>query len=127
MFTNALEIAYLTQDQLDAFKYMLARLGDAFESLAVAGKNLDAEFVFEFNDGLGHPGLRRVQGPRCLGQVQVTPDRLLDKAELVQVHIENQLTKRFIMPQPRGLALRPVPAWPSAPPWPGLRQSRAAG
>ena len=40
------------QDHFDALEYVLARLGDAFEAFAVAGKDLDAQLFFEFDDGL---------------------------------------------------------------------------
>ena len=65
---------------------MLARLGDAFEALAVARKNLDAQLIFELDDGLGDAGLRGVQGLGGLGQVQAAARGLLDESELVQVH-----------------------------------------
>ena len=46
---------------------MLAGLGDALEALAVAGKDFDAQLLFELDDGLGHAGLRGVQHARGLG------------------------------------------------------------
>ena len=70
---------------------MLARLSDAFEALAVAGKDFDAQLVFKLDDGFGHAGLRGVQGLGRLGEVQIAANRLLDKAKLVQIHIEFQL------------------------------------
>jgi len=56
------------------------------QAFAMACKNLDAQFFFKLDDGFGNPRLRRVQGLGCLGQVEVAPNRLLDKSELMQVH-----------------------------------------
>ena len=93
-----LQVAHLAHDQLDALEHMLAGLGDAFEALAVARKDLHAQFFFQFDDGLGHAGLRGVQGLGRFGQVQVAPHRFLDKAELMKIHTEFRLTMKFIMP-----------------------------
>ena len=65
---------------------MLAGLGDALEALAVAGEDVDAEFFFQLDDGLGDTGLRGVQRLGRFGQVQAPARGFLDKAELVQVH-----------------------------------------
>jgi hypothetical protein len=45
-----------------------------------------AQFILEFDDGLGHPRLGRVQRTGGFGQVEVAPDRFADKTELLQVH-----------------------------------------
>jgi hypothetical protein len=50
---------------------MLAGLGHAFEALAVAGEDFDAQFFFQLDDGFGHAGLRGVQRLGGFGQVQV--------------------------------------------------------
>jgi hypothetical protein len=50
-------------------------------------KNFDAQFFFQFNDRFGHARLRGVQGLGGFRQVEVSPSGLLDKAELVQIHV----------------------------------------
>ena len=94
---NALEVVDFAQDQFDALEHMLTRLGDALKAFAMPGKNLDAEFFFEFDDGLGHTRLRSVQGLGGFGEVQVAARGLLDKSELMQVHTQTQLKNAFIM------------------------------
>ena len=51
LFSNSLKVSDLTQDQLDALEHMLPRLGDAFESFTMAGKNFNAQFLFQLDDG----------------------------------------------------------------------------
>ena len=87
LLANAPQIADFAHDEFYAFEHMLARLGHTLESLAVPSKNLDAQFFFKLDDGLGNTGLRRVQGTGGFGKVQVAPDGLLNEAELVKVHI----------------------------------------
>ena len=58
------------------------------EMAKVAGEDLDPQLLFQLDDGFGYPRLRGVQGLGSLGEVQVTPRCFLDKAELVEVHIE---------------------------------------
>ena len=86
LLTNALEIADLAHDDLNALQHMQAWLGDAFEALAVARKDVDAQLFFELDDGFGDPGLRGVQGFGGFRQVEVAPSRFLNKSKLVQVH-----------------------------------------
>jgi hypothetical protein len=52
----------------------------------VAREDVDAQFLFQLDDGLGDAGLRGVQGLGGLGEVEVAARRLLDESELVQVH-----------------------------------------
>ena len=87
LLTNAFEVAHLAHDQLNAFEDMLARFGDAFETLAVPCKNLDAQLFFKLNDGFGHTGLRGVEGFGRLGQVEVAPGSFLNKTKLMQIHV----------------------------------------
>ena len=49
----------------------------------MAREDLDAEFFFQFDDGLGHARLRGVQGLGRLGQVQVAPGCFLHESELM--------------------------------------------
>ena len=57
LLADALQVVHLAQDDLYAFKHMLARFGDALQALAMAAKNLDAQLFFQFQYGFGHPGL----------------------------------------------------------------------
>gem|GEM_PF-6642976 len=77
---------------------MLTWLSDTLEAFAMPRKNFHAELFFEFDDGLGNAGLRRVQGSSGFGQVQVAAYGLLNKAELVKIHIKFRLFIDFIMP-----------------------------
>jgi hypothetical protein len=79
LLADALQVAHLAHDQLDAFEHVLAGLGHPLQALAVAGEDLHAQFFFQFDDGLGHARLRGVQRLGGLGQVQVAPDRFLDE------------------------------------------------
>jgi hypothetical protein len=88
LLADALEVAHLAHDQLDAAQHVLAGLGHPLQALAVAGEDLDAEFLFQLDDGLGDAGLRGVQRLGGLGEVEVAPGRFLDKPELVEVHAE---------------------------------------
>ena len=83
LFADALQVTHLAHDDFDAAEHVLAGFGDAFEALAVAGKNLYAQLFFQFDDGFGHARLRGVQRFGGLGQVQATPGGFLDEAELV--------------------------------------------
>ena len=47
------------------------------------GKNIDAQLLFQFDDGFGYTWLRRVQGFGRLGQVQVATSSFLNKLELM--------------------------------------------
>jgi hypothetical protein len=87
LFSNALEIANLAHDDLNALEYVLAGFCDAFESLSVARENVNSEFFFQLDDCLGYAGLRGVQGFGRLGQIKVAAGCLLNKSELVQIHI----------------------------------------
>lgn len=78
---------------------MLARFGDALEPLAVAREDVHAQFFFQFDDGLGHARLRRVQRLRGFGQVEIAARGFLNEAELVQIHIVSLLKKAIIMLQ----------------------------
>jgi hypothetical protein len=64
----------------------LARLCDSFEPFAVPGKNINAEFFLQLNNGLGHTWLRSMKRFRRLGEVQVSPNGFLDKSKLMQIH-----------------------------------------
>ena len=83
---NAFEVVHLGQDALNAVQHLLAGLGDAFEAFAVAGEDVDAQLMFQLQNGFGDAGLRGVQGFGRFGQIEVAAHRLLDKFELVQVH-----------------------------------------
>ena len=83
LLANALEVAQLAHDQVDALEHVLPGLGHALEPLAVAGEDLHAQLFFQLDDGLGNAGLRGVQGLGGFGQVQVAPNGLLHEAELV--------------------------------------------
>ena len=91
LLANTFEVAQFAHDDVNAFEHMLARLGDAFEALAVARKNLDAQFFFQLDDGFGDAGLGGVQGFGRFRQVEVASNGFLNKTELVQVHIKFQL------------------------------------
>ena len=45
LLSDAFEVADLAHDEFDAFEHMLARLGNAFEPLAMACKDFDAQFA----------------------------------------------------------------------------------
>jgi hypothetical protein len=77
---------------------MLAGLGHALQALAMASEDLDAQFLFQLDDGLGDAGLRGMQRLRRLGEVQVAPHGFLNKLELMQIHIKFRLITEFIMP-----------------------------
>ncbi len=80
---------------------MLTRFGNALEALAMPGKNLDPQFFFKLDDGLGNAGLGGVQRFRRFGQIQVASYGFLDKTKLVEVHIKSRLIDDFIMPAAR--------------------------
>ena len=84
--TNAFEVIHLGQDALNAVQHLLAGFGDAFKAFAVAGEDVDAQLMFQLQNGFGHTGLRGVQSLGRFGQVEVASHRLLNKFELVQVH-----------------------------------------
>jgi hypothetical protein len=86
LLADALEVVDLAQDDLDALEHLLTGLGHPLDALAMARKNLDAQLVFQLDDGLGHAGLRGVQRLGGLGQVEVAAHRFLNEPELVQVH-----------------------------------------
>ena len=86
LLTNALQIAYLAHDDFNAFENVLSRLCNALEALSVASKDINAQFLFQLNDGFGYAGLRGVQGLGSLGQVEVSACSLLHKTELVEIH-----------------------------------------
>jgi hypothetical protein len=46
-------LADLAQDELDRLQHLFSGLGDTAQPLAVAGKDVDAEFLFQLEDGLG--------------------------------------------------------------------------
>jgi hypothetical protein len=97
LFADALQVAHLAHDQVDAGKHMLAGLGHAFQPLAVAGKDVDAELFFELDDGLGHARLGGVQRLGGFGQVQVAPHGFLNETELVEIHIEIRIRQCLIV------------------------------
>lgn len=66
---------------------MLAGFGDALEPLAVAGKDVYPEFLFQLDDRFGYAGLRRVERLGGFRQVEVAAGGFLDEAKLVEVHI----------------------------------------
>ena len=86
LLANALEVADLAHDDGDAVEHVLAGFGDALQALAVAREDVDAQFFFQLDDGLGDAGLRGVQGLGRFGQVQAPARGFLHEAELVQVH-----------------------------------------
>jgi hypothetical protein len=98
LLADALEVADLAHDQLDAGDDVLAGFGHALQALAVAREDLDAQFFLQLDDGLGHAGLRGVQRLGRLGEVQVAPHGFLNKLELMQIHIKFRLITEFIMP-----------------------------
>jgi hypothetical protein len=49
----------------------------------MARKDIDAQLLFQFNDGFGDAGLRGVKGFGSFGQIEISTRRLLDEAELV--------------------------------------------
>jgi hypothetical protein len=98
LLAYAFEVADFAQDQVNALEHVLAGLGHTFEAFAVAGEDFYAQFFFQLDDGFGNTGLRSVQGFGGFRQVEVAAYSFLDKAKLVQVHIESLLKKRFIMP-----------------------------
>ena len=53
----------------------------------MARKDVHAQLVFQFDDGLGDAGLGGVQRLGGFGQVQVAASGFLDEAKLVQVHV----------------------------------------
>jgi hypothetical protein len=65
---------------------MQTGLGDAFESFAMAGEDLNPQLLLQLNDGLGDAWLRGMQGLGCFGEVQVAASGFLYKSELMQVH-----------------------------------------
>ena len=63
----------------------------------MARKDVDPQFLFQLNDRLGHPWLGGVQGLGGFGQIEVAARGLLNKSELVQIHIRCGLKSRIIM------------------------------
>ena len=62
---------------------MLARLCDAFQTLAVTRKNVDAQFLLQFNDGLGDAWLGGMKRFGSFGQIEISTCRFLNETELV--------------------------------------------
>jgi hypothetical protein len=83
---DAAQIGHLAQDHIDGAQHRVARFGDVAQALAVAREDVHAEFLLQFEDGLGDAGLRGVQGLGGLGQVQAPASGLGHEAELLQVH-----------------------------------------
>ena len=63
----------------------------------MAGKDVDAQFFLQLDDGFGHPRLRGVQRFGGLGQVEIAASGFLDKTKLVQVHTIKFILNRIIM------------------------------
>jgi len=78
-------------------QHMLAGLGDAFEAFAVPGKDFNAQFFFQLNDGFGHTGLRGVQRFGGFSQVQIAAGSFLNEAKLMQVHMLDVILIDIIM------------------------------
>ena len=97
LLSRCLEVPAVGQVHFDAAQDRLTGFVDALEALAMAREDLDAEFLFQFDDGLGHARLRGVQRLGCLGQVQVASRCFLHEAELMQIHIAFLQKQKFIM------------------------------
>jgi len=98
LLADALQVAHLAHDHLDALEHVFTWLGDALEALAVAREDVHAQLIFQFQDGLGNARLRGVQRLGRFGQIELAPHRLLDEAELVKVHNLKRIKTAFIMP-----------------------------
>ena len=92
LLANTLEVADLTHDDFNALEHVLAGLCDALEALAMAGKDVNAQFLFQLNDGFGHTRLRCVQRFGGFREVEVAARRFLHESELVEVHKRKVLT-----------------------------------
>ena len=86
LLADALEVGHFALDDLDAGQDVLAGLRHMLQALAVARKDIHAQFLLQLDDGLGHPGLRGEQRLGGFREVEIAADRFLDKAELMEVH-----------------------------------------
>src|SRR5690606_20366285 len=83
---DLLQVVHFTHDAVNDLRHHRTRLGQPFDSLAVALEDLDAEFILEFDDGLGHPWLRSEQRTRRFCKIEVATDGFTYESELLQVH-----------------------------------------
>ena len=86
LFPDALEVGYFALDDLDAGQNVLARLGHVLEALAMAREDVHAQLLLKLDDGLGDARLRGEKRLGGFGEVEVAANRLLDEAELMEVH-----------------------------------------
>jgi hypothetical protein len=52
----------------------------------MTGKNVDTQLLFKLDDRFGDTGLGGKQGLGGFCQVEILPDSLTDKAELMEIH-----------------------------------------
>ncbi|MEY4724553.1 MAG: hypothetical protein RL043_702 [Pseudomonadota bacterium] len=60
--------------------------GKAEQPLTLANKDLGAQLILEFLDGLAHPRLRSAKRHRDLSQVELMAGGFAQDAQLLQVH-----------------------------------------
>lgn len=83
---HALDVFGVAQHPLGNFQNLLSGRGDAGQVLAIAGKDLDAEFIFELFDLLGDARLGGEQVFGRRGDIELAPGDLPDIGELTQLH-----------------------------------------
>src|SRR3990167_7983246 len=81
------DIARVQQHALDDFHHLLARLGQAQQTLALADKQLDGQFVFQILDVFRHAGLRRVERVGHFRQIEIAPHGFADDPQLLKIHL----------------------------------------
>jgi hypothetical protein len=82
---DALEVA-TSRMMISMLEHLLAGLGDTLEPLAVAGKDVDAQFFFQLEDGLGYAGCEVCSALAVSVRFRLRRTASCTKAELVQVH-----------------------------------------
>jgi len=86
-FTDAFEVLRLQQNHFRNAQHFLARRGDIDHALAVAHKNLHAQFVFQEPDLFGNARLRGVEFFRRLGDIQPLFGDFDQITQLLQFHV----------------------------------------
>ena len=81
-----LQVFGFDKHAIDQLHRVFARARQPGQALALANKNLNAEFDLKFADLLAHARLGRVQGLRRLGQIEVVSHGLSDITELLEIH-----------------------------------------
>src|SRR3990167_1332098 len=86
LLRQILDVARVQQHAFDDLHHLLARFGQAQQTLALAHEQFDAEFVFQILDVFRHAGLRCVQRVGHFRQIEIAPHGFADDPQLLKIH-----------------------------------------